>query len=336
MTHLTKALMGTALGLTLGLSLAGAAGAATEMRCSHQLPPAHAVSKVIDRWATEVETLSNGEIDVQIFGADSLVGAKENIVSTAKGDIECAFSVQFQWGKTLPIMTVTTAPYAFSDLAIWRNWDGSDAANFLEDKLRAKGVENVVWLFQTNSSVFTSNGKFLTTPADFEGLKVRGLTPAFDAGLAALGAAPTALPGSEVYQALATGILDGALTGSDAAVSRKYFEVQDHFVVSPVISVFFHGYVNPAFYAGLSDTAKAALDEAGAKAAVWAVDAAEAGMASAPDDLKAKGVQVHVATAEENAAMSAVMRPAFDSRFNDDDPDSQTLLDLIDQLRSGS
>lgn len=332
MKLLSAALLGT--GLTL--ATINSATAATEMRCSHQLPPAHAVAQVIDRWAAEVEALSNGEIDVQVFGADSLVGAKENIVATAKGDIECAFSVQFQWGKTLPIMTVTTAPYAFADLDIWRNWDGSDAANFLEDKLRTKGVENVVWLFQTNSSVFTSKGKFLATPADFQGMKVRGLTPAFDAGLAALGAAPTALPGSEVYQALATGILDGAMTGSDAAVSRKYYEVQDHFVVSPVISVFFHGYVNPSFYAGLSDTAKAALDKAGKEAAVWAVEAAEAGIASAPGDLEAKGVQVRVATPEENAAMEAVMRPAFDAAFKNDDPDSQTLMGLIDKLRSGS
>ncbi|SPF81738.1 TRAP transporter substrate-binding protein DctP [Pseudoprimorskyibacter insulae] len=320
----------------MAAGVAGAASAETAMRCSHQLPPAHTVAQVIDRWAAEVETLSGGEIDVQVFGADSLVGAKENIVATAKGDIECAFSVQFQWGKTLPIMTVTTAPYAFSDLNIWRNWDGSEAANFLEDKLRGKGVENVVWLFQTNSSVFTSNGKFLAAPADFAGMKVRGLAPAFDAGLGALGAAPTAIPGSEVYQALATGVLDGAMTGSDAAVSRKYYEVQDHFVVSPVISVYFHGYVNPKFYAGLSDTAKAALDEAGAKAAVWAVEAAEAGIASAPGDLEAKGAQVHIATDAENAAMEAAMRPAFDAAFQSDDPDSVKLLGLIDALRSGS
>lgn len=329
-------LLSTALGTVLACSAVNAASAETAMRCSHQLPPAHTVAQVINRWAAEVETLSNGEIDVQIFGADSLVGAGENIVSVAKGDIECAFSVQFQWGKTLPIMTVTTAPYAFADINIWRNWDGSEAANFLEEKLRGKGVENVVWLFQTNSSVFTSNGSFLQNPADFEGEKVRGLAPAFDAGLAALGAAPTAIPGSEVYQALATGVLDGAMTGSDAAVSRKYYEVQDHFVVSPVISVYFHGYVNPDFYAGLSDTAKAALDEAGAKAAVWAVEAAEAGIAAAPGDLEAKGVQVHIATPEENASMEAVMRPAFDAAFQSDDPDSVKLLELIDQLRSGS
>ncbi|MEO1106079.1 MAG: C4-dicarboxylate ABC transporter, partial [Pseudomonadota bacterium] len=54
--------------------------AAEEMRCSHQLPPAHHIAKVIDRWAEEVEKASDGEIDVQIFGANSLVGARENIV----------------------------------------------------------------------------------------------------------------------------------------------------------------------------------------------------------------------------------------------------------------
>lgn len=325
------------LSFASAVSLLGtSAFAATEMRCSHQLPPAHVVAQVIDRWAAHVEELSGGELDVQIFGADSLVGAKENIVSVAKGDIECAFSVQFQWGKTLPIMTVTTAPYAFSDINIWRNWDGSEAANFLEEKLRSKGVENVVWLFQTNSSVFTSKGKFLQTPADFQGMKVRGLTPAFDAGLGALGAAPTPLPGSEVYQALATGVLDGAMTGTDAAVSRKYYEVQDHFVVSPVISVFFHGYVNPAFHSGLSDKSKSALDQAGREAAVWAVEAAEEALAAAPGELESKGVSVHIATGEENLAMEAVMRPAFDEAFKSDDADSQTLLDLIDKLRSGS
>ena len=330
-----KLLSKTLLGGALSLAATGAI-AATEMRCSHQLPPAHAVAQVIDRWAAEVESLAAGEIDVQIFGANSLVGAGENIVSVAKGDIECAFSVQFQWGKTLPIMTVTTRPFAFGDMNIWRNWHGSGAAEFLEDKLREKGVENVVWLFQTNDSVFTSNDGYLKTPADFEGVKFRGLVPAFNAALEALGASPVSMSGGEVYQALATGVIDGAMTGTDAAVSRKYFEVQDHFTVVPVISVYFHGYVNPDFYAGLSDEAKAALDEAGAKAAVWAVEAAEEAAAAAPAALAEKGVNVYTLTAEENAALEAVMQPAFDAKFSSNDPDSQQLLDLIDQLRSGS
>ncbi len=314
--------------------VASTASAATPMRCSHQLPPANAVSHVIDRWAEEIETLSNGEIDVQIFGANSLVGAEENILAVAKGDIECAFSVQFQWGRTLPIMTITTRPYSFVDLDIWRNWHGSDAAILLEDKMRKKGVENVVWLFQTNESVLTSNDGFLKTPDDFKGLKFRGLVPSFNAALEALGAAPVSMPGGEVYQALATGVIDGAMTGLDVAVSRKHFEVQDYFTITPVISVYFHGYLNPKFYALLSDKAKAALKQAGAKAAVWAVDAAEAGVATAPAELVARGAKVYRLTDDENAAFEAIMQPAFDDAFKSNDPDSEKLIKFIDKLRS--
>ncbi|MBU1304849.1 MAG: C4-dicarboxylate ABC transporter, partial [Alphaproteobacteria bacterium] len=164
------------LALTLSAASISAASAATEMRCSHQLPPAHHIAQVVDKWAAEVEAASEGELDVQIFGADSLVGARENIVATAKGDIECAFSLNFQWGKTLPMMNVTVAPFAFGDLEIWRKWPDSEAAAYLSDKLLEKGVRNVVWMFQTNSSVFTTNGRFLVKPEDFQGVKMRGLT----------------------------------------------------------------------------------------------------------------------------------------------------------------
>lgn len=318
---------------TSTMALLAASAEAEEMRCSHQLPPQHHVAAVIERWAEEVETLSEGELDVQIFGANSLVDASENIPAVAKGTIECAFSLNFQWGKTLPIMNVTLAPFAFQDLEMWRQWPTSDAAAFLEEKLREKGVENVAWIFQTNQSVFTSNDKHLIAPEDFEGVKLRGLVPAFDASLTAMGAATSAMSGSEVYQALATGVIDAALTDVAAAYARKYYEVQDHMVQVPVISVYFHGYVNPDFYDGLSDTAKAALEEAGQKAVIWAVDAAEEAVAEAPDLLREQGVDLHVATAEENAALEAVMRPAFEDAFSDEaGEDSQKLIELIKQM----
>ena len=50
--------------------IAGAAQAAdpTAIRCSHQLPPKHHIAQVIDRWAAEVETQSNGSLDVKTSG----------------------------------------------------------------------------------------------------------------------------------------------------------------------------------------------------------------------------------------------------------------------------
>ncbi len=313
---------------------AGAAEAATAMRCSHQLPPAHHIAQVVDRWAAEVETLTHGEIDVQVFGADSLVKAKDNILAVAKGDIECAFSLNFQWGKTLPLMNVTLGPYTMTSIEAWKKWHNSEAAQLLSQKLEEKGVKNVVWMFQTNTSVFTSKGKFLKAPEDFKGVKMRGIGPAFDRGLVAMGATTVSMPGSEVYQALATGVIDAAVTDVAAAVSRKYYEVQDHFVVVPVLAAYLHGYLNPSFYDGLTDAQKAALDEAGAKAAIWALEASQEAAAAAPDQLREKGAEVHIASDEENAAIRAVMQPPFNEGFAEETgKDGKTLLELVEKLQ---
>ena len=320
--------------LAVAVSTASVAQAAEAMRCSHQLPPAHHISGVIDRWAEEVGKLSEGELDVQVFGSDSLVKANDNILAVAKGDIECAFSVNFQWGKTLPLMNVTLGPYTMSSIEAWKKWPTSEAAAFLEDKLTEKGVKNVAWLFQTNESVFTSSNKPLVKPEDFQGVKMRGIGPAFDRSLVAMGASPVSMPGSEVYQALATGIIDAGITDVAAAYSRKYYEVQDYMTVVPVLSVYFHGYVNPGWYDGLSDKSKAALEEAGKNAAGWALEAAQKATAEAPKQLEEKGVKVHVASDEENEALKTAMQPAFNEGFAEETgEDGQKLLELIEKIQ---
>jgi TRAP-type C4-dicarboxylate transport system substrate-binding protein len=320
--------------IVAGMAVGSSAQAAEAMRCSHQLPPAHHISKVIERWAAEVERLSGGELDVQVFGADSLVKANDNILAVAKGEIECAFSLNFQWGRTLPLMNVTLGPYTMASMEAWERWPTSEAAAFLEEKLLRKGVRNVAWLFQTNMSVFTSKGRPLLKPEDFQGIKMRGVGPAFDRGLKAMGATPVAIPGSEVYQALATGVVDAAITDVAAAYSRKYYEVQDHMTVVPVLAAYLHGYVTPSWYAGLSDTSKAALKQASEAAAKWALEASEAASADAPAQLAEKGVKVHIATPEENAAFKAAMAPAFAEGFAEETgADGKALLGLVEKIQ---
>lgn len=316
------------------LSIFGASYAqAAEMRCSHQLPPKHHIAKVIDKWAAEVKSQSKGDIDVQIFGANSLRNSKQNIGAVAKGDIECAFSVNFQWGKTVPTMNVTLKPYSVTDRDVLANWPGSPAAAFLDGKLLEKGVRNTVWLFTTRMSAYTSKGAPLVNPDDFKGVKIRGINSLVDAGLQALGAAPSAMSGSKVYQALSTGVIDAGLTDISAAYSRKYYEVQDHVTVSPLFSVFFHGYLNPAWYDGLSAANKKALKVAGDKAAQWAIDLTEESASKAPDQLRAKGMKVHIHTAAEITAMKNRMGPAFDEAFADaTGADGKKLLDLISKM----
>jgi TRAP-type C4-dicarboxylate transport system substrate-binding protein len=231
MKTLTTATLAT---LICGLSLGQAVAAPSEtMRCAHQFPPSHSLAVVIDKWAAEIEKLSDGDIDVQVFPANSLVSDRENIPAVAKGDIECAFALNFAWGRTLP-----------------------------------------------------------------------------------------------------TGVIDAALSDIAAAVSRKYYEVQDHMSVVPVISVYAHGFVNPTWYDGLSASNQEALDKAGHMAAIWVVDESGVAIADAPAQLQAQGVKLHWTTPQEQQAMADVMLPAFNEAFGKwAGKDSEELVKLVQELQ---
>ena len=305
----------------------------TDLRVSHQLPPKHHIAKQISAWGSDIEKYSNGSIKVKMFGANQAFGAKQNFPAVAKGDIDAAFSVNFQWGKTVPEMNVTLKPYSVTDLDVLKKWPGSKPASYLNNLLLKKGVRNVVWLFTTRMSAYTSKGKPLIKPSDFKGMKIRGLNKLVDGGLKALGAAPSAMSGSKVYNALQTGVIDAGLTDISAAYSRKYYEVQDHVTVSPLFSVFFHGYVNPKWYDGLTSAEKKAVADASSKAAAAAIEASETAAGKAPDQLRAKGMKVHIHSAKEIADMKALMEPAFTKAFNAATKgNGQKLLDMIAKM----
>jgi C4-dicarboxylate-binding protein DctP len=304
-----------------------------DLRISHQLPPKHHIAKKISAWGSDIEKFSQGSIKVKMFGANQAFGAKQNFPAVAKGDIDAAFSVNFQWGKTVPEMNVTLKPYSVTDLNVLKKWPGSKPAAYLNNLLLKKGVRNVVWLFTTRMSAYTSKGKPLIKPSDFKGVKIRGLNKLVDGGLKALGAAPSAMSGSKVYNALQTGVIDAGLTDIAAAYSRKYYEVQDHVTVSPLFSVFFHGYVNPKWYDGLTSTQKKAVADASSKAAAGAIEATESAAGKAPDQLRAKGMKVHIHSAKEIANMKALMEPAFTKAFDAATKgNGQKLLDMIAKM----
>ena len=123
-------------------------------------------------------------------------------------------------------------------------------------------MKNIAWIVDTNDGIFTSQKKPLLAPADFAGLKIRGLNKLFDAGLIAMGASPSPMPGTEVYQALQTGILDAGFTGVEAANSRKFYEVQKYGVASNIILAFDNLVVNPAWWNGLPPDVRTAIQHA--------------------------------------------------------------------------
>jgi len=317
---------------TLG---AGSAALAAEftMCISHQFPPAHHTAVNLEQFAKDVKAATKGRVEVQNFGAAQLFKPNQNHPAVASGKIEAAAILSFQWGGTIPEMSVTIIPYLMTSVAKQKAFIRSDAARQLDAKMAEKGVTNIAWIVDTNDGIFTSNGKPLMVPADFTGQKIRGLNKLFDEGLVAMGAAPSAMPGSEVYQALQTGVIDAGFTGVEAAHSRKFYEVQKFGVASNIILAFDNLVVNPAWWKGLPADLRNAIQKAADMAVARSIRKSDG---IPPENIKVlndNGMKAIALTKAQEKVMADAMQPAVKKEFlRQTAPDGVKLIEALDKL----
>jgi C4-dicarboxylate-binding protein DctP len=311
---------------------AGAQAADYTMRLSHQFPPAHHSAKNLEQFAADVKANTGGKVEVQIFGAAQLYKPAQHHAAVAGGKIESAAVLSFQWGGTIPEMNVTVIPYFLSSVAKMRAFRGSQAQKMLDAKMADKGVLNIGWLMDANDGIFTSSNKALVTPADFKGVKVRGLSKLFDAGLEAMGAAPSPMPAPEVYQALQTKVIDAGFTGVKAANSRRFYEVQKFGVASNIILAYDNLIVNPAWWNGLPADLRKGISDAVAKAEDRAIPASDGIPAADIQVLRDKGMEVTVLTKAQEKVMADAMQPAVIKAFIEASPDGARLIEMMRKL----
>ena len=56
------------------------------MRISHQVPPAHHMTKLLEGFAADVKKRTDGQFEVQLFGSEQLAKAAENFRRISGGD----------------------------------------------------------------------------------------------------------------------------------------------------------------------------------------------------------------------------------------------------------
>jgi C4-dicarboxylate-binding protein DctP len=198
--------------------------------------------------------------------------------------------------------------------------------------MEAKGVRNIAWFVDANNAVVTSSKKPLVTPDDFKGVKIRGLSKLFDASLVAMGASPSAMPGSEVYQALQSGVLDAGITSLDAAYARRYYEVQKYGVASTLFTVHETLIVNPAWWDKLPADAKKAIETAAHKAEAALLPKADGIDPAEVAKLRDKGMEVTVLSAAQVKALEPVMQAPVMKAFEASAPDAPKVLEMARKL----
>jgi C4-dicarboxylate-binding protein DctP len=194
-------------------------------RISHHLSPAYSYSQSLDKWAAAVEEKTNGAVTVQIYGAQSLFKAAEQLDAVSKGLVEAAFVPHPYASAKMPILGAAELPFQFQN---YRHMQRASAMG-LADLFNQEGFNkiNITEIGETpiNWSGWGTNSTLITKPEDFEG-KIMRVFGAWQANMIEpLGAKTAWMPSSDMYTALQRGTVDGYITTWMTNVPRKLYEV---------------------------------------------------------------------------------------------------------------
>lgn len=212
--------------LTTGLFM-GAAMAQTTWNANIAWPPKNHHSQAMIEFADQVKKATNGELEiiVNLGGAlgykgpellkavrDGLLPVSDMVISAVAGDAK--------------IFQIVTLPFLCRDLEDAKRL--TQIARPYFDKAAAKWNQKILYIAPWPPTGLWSKDTILKIK-DIEGHKVRTYDKNGALLIKNLGATPYALPFSEVYSSLATGLIDSVITSTTTAVDGKFWEVLNNF-----------------------------------------------------------------------------------------------------------
>lgn len=177
---------------------------------------------VLERYLENVATIGGDAISVRIAGPEA-VPIFEQLEPVSNGVFDMLYTHPVfhagSGGLALTVDAIDVDPIARRESGVW---DAVDAFYQAQHNLKLVAMMSVS---MEGYHLFTKEP--LSPEGDLAGRKVRG-TPTYFGPIKALGAEPVVLPGSEIYSALQTGIVDGAGWPAAGMVSMKHYEVADY------------------------------------------------------------------------------------------------------------
>ena len=196
--------------LVIGLGLNALSAQEYTFKLHHFLSakaPAH--TQMLEPWAKQVESNSNGSIKIELFPSMSLGGTPPELVSQARdGVVDIVWTVNGYTPGSYPKTEVFELPTVFvndpvaANLAMYDMFDS-------ELKEEFTGLE-VMFLHVHAGQAMHMKEKSVRTPADLAGLNIRTPSRTGAWTIEALGANPVQMPVPDLPPALQKGVVDGA------------------------------------------------------------------------------------------------------------------------------
>jgi TRAP-type C4-dicarboxylate transport system substrate-binding protein len=192
------------------------------LKVSHQFAAGDVRDKMARLFGDMVTEKTNGAIKFRYYPAKSLFKPKEQWDAMRKGALDMAvFPLSYASGK-VPQLDITLMPCLFSNMEQGLSWRNKPIGKKIEELMEKNGVKNIVWAWFDGG--LGSTVKQIKVPGDVKGLKMRAAGKKFEYMLGEAGASIVSMPSSEIYQALATGVLNSCMTSSASFVSYRLYE----------------------------------------------------------------------------------------------------------------
>jgi len=298
-----------ALGLCLACSTYGGQPPIV-IKFSHVVSPDTPKGKGALYFKKLAEERSGGRVKVEVYPNSQLYKDKEELEALQLGSVQMLAPSVSKFGPIgVKAFEAFDLPYLFNGYeAAHRVTHGPIGASML-GLLRPHGMTGLAF-WDNGFKEFTAN-RPLHRAEDFKGLKFRvKSSKVLEAQMSALGAIPQVMAFSEVYQALQTGVVDGAETSPENIYTQKWYEVQKY------MSLTHHGYdayaivVNTKFWESLPPDVRAVLKQALDDTTRYVESMSVRGEADAIEAIRHSGkCQVVELTDEERSSLRQALEP---------------------------
>ncbi len=315
-----KSISMMALGLVAALLLGAnfwAIPAQAQIKLSYaNFPPAPTFPCVqMERWKAEVEKRTAGKVKVDTYPGSTLLNPKNMFDGVIAGtaDIGC-LATSYQPGA-FPVVEAVDLPLGWPSATV-----ASVSLYDLVDKYKPKEFEKVkvITMFTCPPANIMSM-KAIRSLADIKGYELRASgTGAKILGL--LGAAPVAMPQSDVPEALQKGVIKGNVSSMEVLKDFKYAEYCRH--VTSNVNLFvvsFAVVMNQAKWNSLPDDVKKVIDDLRREQAIWTGQYVDDHVNNSLKWSKEtyKDFQMYTLPKEELAKWYALLNPMMDKYLKD-------------------
>ena len=174
---------------------------------------------------------TNGRIQVKMFAGRQLGEEKDTIEQTIAGAIELNRVNLAPLNGIIPETAIPALPYIFRSIEhMHKVMDGEIGAEILAS-MEKHGLVGLAF-YDSGARSFYNSKRPINSPADMKGMKIRVQnSDLFVATMEALGANATPMEFGQVYEALKTGVIDGAENNWPSYESTRHFEVANHYTL---------------------------------------------------------------------------------------------------------